>query len=96
MTTLNTWAISSRAPGNPIPEFGFAYYIKSYNFFNRCPSSTSKQKNIDYDSPITLSRYISKNLFFASSVLNSFTPFTEATPPRKFASPSAFEGGKVE
>ncbi len=36
----------------------------------------------------TLSKYISKNLFFAASVLNPSTPLTEATPPKKFASPS--------
>lgn len=36
---------------------------------------------------ITFSKYISKNLFFAASGLNPSTPFTEATPPKKFASP---------
>jgi hypothetical protein len=41
--------------------------------------------------PFTLSRYISKNLFFAASVLNPSTPLTEATPPKKFASPLIFK-----
>lgn len=36
---------------------------------------------------VTFSRYISKNLFFAASVLNPLTPLTLATPPKKFASP---------
>lgn len=38
----------------------------------------------------TLSRYISKNRFFAASGSNPITPLAEATPPRKLASPATF------
>lgn len=87
--------MSSRAPGNPIPEFGFAYYNRGeiLGF-----SGNLKLKMIcDIVSLIaflkstylliTFSKYISKNLFFAASVSNPFTPLTDATPPKKFASP---------
>jgi len=38
----------------------------------------------------TLSKYISKNLFLAASGSNPLTPLTEATPPKKLASPFMF------
>jgi len=44
----------------------------------------------------TLFKYISKNLFLAASVSNPLTPLTEATPPKKLASPFMFKNGKKE
>jgi len=44
----------------------------------------------------TLSKYISKNLFLAASGSNPLTPLTEATPPKKLASPLMFKKEKEQ